>query len=230
MPALEGVKGVLFDCYDTLIEIKTDEDRIETYEAVCRWLHYQGVGIEPRTLREEYHRRVQRWMRHTGEKYPEVRLEEIFRGICRDFRLWEIDDMSLGIQTARTFRAASIRRFRAIPKSVRLLEYLGDFPKGIVSNGQRVFSEIELKYLGLHGYFDEIVFSSDLGYKKPDPRIFRMALDGLNLDPADALFIGDSFENDILGAQKVGMSSLFIREAWNLPARPETLPLYRIPR
>jgi putative hydrolase of the HAD superfamily len=184
------------------------------------------VRIDPRVLREEYRDRVRRWMRHTGERYPEVRLEEIFRGICLDYRLWEIDDMTLGIQTARTFRAASIRRFRAIPKSVRLLDYLGDLPKGIVSNGQRVFSEIELKYLGLHRYFDEIVFSSDIGYKKPDPRIFRMALDALGLEPQDVLFIGDSFENDILGAQKVGMSSLFIREAWNLPERTEPLPLY----
>ncbi|MDG6257570.1 MAG: HAD family hydrolase [Methanomicrobiaceae archaeon] len=226
MPVLEGVKGILFDCYDTLIEIRRDEEDIAAYEALSAWLRYQGVSIDPSAIRDEYRTRIRRTMDQRKEKYPEVRLEEIFRGICADYRLWEIDEMIVGIQAARAFRAASLRRFRAFPETVRLLDHLGYVAKGIVSNGQRVFSEIELKYLGLHHHFDVIVFSSDIGVKKPDPRIFRVALDALSLEPEEALFIGDSFEADILGARKVGMQAMFIREAWTIPDRSYTEYLY----
>jgi putative hydrolase of the HAD superfamily len=219
MSTLKGVKGVLFDCYDTLIEIEADEESLETYEAVSAWLRYQGVCIPPEVLRDEYRHRIKRQLKHSGGKHPEIRVEEIFRGICSDYQVWEIDDMVVGILTARTFRAASLRRFRAFPESIRLLEYLARMPKGIVSNGQRVFSEIELRYLRLHQHFNTIVFSSDVGFKKPDPRIFQIALDNLQLKPDEVMFIGDSFESDILGAQKVGMKTSYIREAWNLPDR-----------
>lgn len=226
MSLLEGVKGILFDCYDTLIEIRHDEEDIRTYETLSRWLRYQGVSIDPEALRDEYRRRIRRVMSRSEEKYPEVRVEEIFRGICEDHRLWEIDDLVVGISAARAFRAASMRRFRSFPETVRLLDHLGYVAKGIVSNGQRVFSEVELKYLDLHHRFDVIVFSSDVGFKKPDPRIFRVALDAMSLEPEDALFIGDSFENDILGAKKAGMQAMFIREAWVLPDRGYTQYLY----
>ncbi len=226
MSVLESVKGILFDCYDTLIEIRHDEDDIRTYEALSAWLRYQGVRIDPPVLRDEYRRRMRRVMKQSGEKHPEVRVEDIFRGICEDHRLWEIDDLVVGICAARAFRAASLRRFRAFPETVRLLDHLGYVAKGIVSNGQRVFSEIELKYLDLHHHFDVIVFSSDVGVKKPDTRIFDVALDAMSLDPEDALFIGDSFENDILGARKAGMQAMFIREAWLIPDRSYTQYLY----
>ena len=40
---LEGIKGIIFDCYNTLIDIKTDDDSIDTFRPVCNWLIYQGV-------------------------------------------------------------------------------------------------------------------------------------------------------------------------------------------
>ncbi|HWQ19777.1 MAG TPA: HAD family hydrolase, partial [Methanotrichaceae archaeon] len=85
---------------------------------------------------------------------------------------------------------------------------------GIVSNGQRVFSELELKYLGLYKHFHLVIFSSDLGYKKPDPRIFLAATQKLGLKPEEVMYIGDSFENDIIPSIKLGMKAMHIEEAW----------------
>ena len=48
------IKGLIFDCYKTLIDIRTDEGSWETNEKVSKWLLYQGVRIEPDRLREEY--------------------------------------------------------------------------------------------------------------------------------------------------------------------------------
>ena len=51
---LSGVKGVIFDCYKTLIDIKTDEKSISTYQPVSRWLMYYGVNISAEDLMREY--------------------------------------------------------------------------------------------------------------------------------------------------------------------------------
>ena len=75
---------------------------------------------------------------HSREIYPEVRVEEIFAEICRENSIWKIDEKSLGIETSRVFRAASIRKLRPFPQSVKLIEHCINVPK--VHNLQRAES------------------------------------------------------------------------------------------
>ena len=86
----------------------------------------------------------------------------------------------------------------------------------ILSNGQRVFSEFELRYFGIYDLFKVVIFSSDFGHKKPDPRIFIEATKRLNLEPEEILSIGDNLENDIVPSTKLGMKAMHIEEAWKL--------------
>jgi putative hydrolase of the HAD superfamily len=213
---LEGVKGLMFDCYKTLIDIKTDEDSLETYRDLSHWLVYQGVRVTPDELLGEYKMSCRLRIDEVWEKFPEVRVEELFSEICKRHAIWEIDEVRLGVETARAFRAASLRKFQAYPQSVRLLGKLKDYPMAVVSNGQRVFSWLELRYLGLDKYFQFILFSSDFGHKKPDPRIFLEAAKRLGLEPEEIMYIGDSFDNDIVPSVKLGMKALHVEEAWKL--------------
>ena len=210
------VKGIIFDCYQTLIDIYSEEHSLETYQVVSSWLAYQGVKIKPEKLWDTYMFKVKDRMMHSEEIYPEVRVEEIFAEICRENSFWKIDEKSLGVETSRVFRAASIRKLHPFPQSVKLIEHCINVPKCIVSNGQRVFSELELRFLGLYDYFDFVIFSSDVGYKKPDLRLFMTALKrmGLELEPKCVVSIGDSYENELMPARKLGMRSMHIEEAW----------------
>lgn len=210
------IKGVIFDCYQTLIDIHTEEHEIRTYETVSAWLAYHGVRIKPEKLWDTYMFKVQEKMEESKEIYPEVRVEEIFAEICRENAIWKIDEKSLGVETSRVFRAASIRKLRPFPQSVKLIEHCINTPKCIISNGQRVFSELELRFLGLYDYFDFVIFSSDVGYKKPDLRLFMTALKrmGLELEPKCVMSLGDTYENEILPARKLGMRAMTIQEAW----------------
>ena len=210
------VKGVIFDCYQTLINIHTEEHSLETHEVVSAWLAYQGVKIKPEKLWDIYMFKVRDRMQHSKEIYPEVRVEEIFAEICRENSIWKIDEKSLGVETSRVFRAASIRKLQLFPHTLKLIEHYINIPKCIVSNGQRVFSELELRFLGLYDYFDFVIFSSDVGYQKPDLRIFMTALKrmGLELEPKYVMSIGDSYENEIIPVIKLGMCSMHIEEAW----------------
>jgi putative hydrolase of the HAD superfamily len=211
---LQGIKGILFDCYKTLIDIVTDEDDQKTYECVSNWLIYQGVRITPDQLKREYKGSCLLGTQSSGQEHPEVRVEKMFGGICKQHSLWDIDETTLGEETARAFRSASLRRLQVFPQSMRLLEELKEYPLGVVSNGQRVFSEIELRYLDLFDHFKSVIFSSDLGFKKPDPRIFLAGVRALGLKEEEVLYIGDNFENDIIPSVKLGMKSMHIEEAW----------------
>ncbi|WP_292518568.1 HAD family hydrolase [Methanoculleus sp.] len=209
-----GVAGVLFDCYGTLVDVLTDEHDIETYRLLSRWLLYQGVRIAPERLRATYSGRVAEAAGRTGERYPEVRVEEVFAGICAEHAVWEVDTDRLGAETARAFRAASLRRLGVIEESRRLLDRFGTARTGVVSNGQRVFSEQEMRVLGVYDRVGFVIFSSDLGYQKPDPRIYAAALRRLGLSARDVLFIGDNYENDVDAPRRLGMQGLHVEEAW----------------
>ncbi|APH39728.1 HAD family hydrolase [Methanohalophilus halophilus] len=208
------IRGLVFDCYKTLIDIKTKEESHSTNEAVSNWLRYQGVSISAQDFRDEYVAKVMYRINHSEHEHPEIRVEEIFSEICRENAIWEIDDYWLGIETAKVFRNASVRRMRAYPESIRLLEKYRHMPKCIVSNGQRVFSEQELKYLGLFDHFDHVIFSSDYGYKKPDTRLFHEALNRLGCAPGEVVSIGDTPRNDIHAPQSIGMKAIHVHDAW----------------
>ena len=208
------IKGLIFDCYKTLIDIKTDEKSRETNERLSRWLLYQGVRIEPDRLREEYRRKVIVRLGSSGQQHPDIRIEEIFAEICAENAFREVNPFWLGIEAARTFRTVSLRKLEAYPQSVRLLEKYRNVPKCIVSNAQRVFTEQELRFLGLYDRFNFVIMSSDYGIKKPDTRLFTMALDRLGLEPWEVLSIGDTPENDIYPPQSLGMNGIHIRDAW----------------
>ena len=59
--------------------------------------------------------------------------------------------------------------------------------------------------MGLAERLDTAVFSSEVGLRKPHPEIFRRALEALQVAPERALFVGDSRNADIRGAQALGM-------------------------
>jgi putative hydrolase of the HAD superfamily len=211
---LGSIKGIIFDCYNTLIDIRTDEDSVETYRPVSNWLIYQGVKIDADELMSEYKRMVKEELDSGWEKYPDIKVELVFSKICKQHAIWDIDESALGAHTACAFRAASLRRFRAFHQSIRLLKELEDTPMGIVSNAQKVFSELELRYLDLSNHFKFVIFSSEFGHKKPDPRIFLEGASRLGLKPEEILSIGDNMEHDITPSAKLGMKAMHIEEAW----------------
>jgi HAD superfamily hydrolase (TIGR01509 family) len=62
----------------------------------------------------------------------------------------------------------------------------------------------------IRAFFDVIVDSVRVGCSKPDPRIFRSALDELGLASTDAVFVGDSLPRDMVGARAIGMRHIWL--------------------
>lgn len=80
---------------------------------------------------------------------------------------------------------------------------------GVVSNSDGRVEEA-LEASGLRGYFDVVVDSALAGVEKPDPAIFRPALEALGVPPASALYVGDLYEVDVLGARAAGIEAVLL--------------------
>jgi putative hydrolase of the HAD superfamily len=64
-----------------------------------------------------------------------------------------------------------------------------------------------------HGLFDAEVFSAAVGLRKPDPRIYRIALEQLGVEAEDAMFVGDGANDELAGAERVGMTAVGVESA-----------------
>ena len=67
--------------------------------------------------------------------------------------------------------------------------------------------------------FDATVFSCSVGMRKPDPRIYRLACEELGVEPEEAMFVGDGANDELAGAERVGMKAVCILP----PGRDEPL-------
>lgn len=84
---------------------------------------------------------------------------------------------------------------------------------GIIAN-QNAGSELRLKQYGLRKYFEVIVASAEAGVKKPNPRIFTLALEKANCEPEKAAMIGDRLDNDIFPANVLGFTTVRILQGY----------------
>jgi putative hydrolase of the HAD superfamily len=81
---------------------------------------------------------------------------------------------------------------------------------GVVSNGSISSQYTKLDVLGIRSLFSVILISEEIGIKKPDPRIFRMALEKLDVLSSEAIFVGDNPALDIAGARAVGLRAIWL--------------------
>ncbi len=91
-----------------------------------------------------------------------------------------------------------------------LLDYLSKkYSLHIITNGFKEVQYKKIKNSGIKKYFKTITTSEEIGVKKPNPIIFKRALEKANALAEKSIMIGDSFEADILGAKNIGLQTLF---------------------
>ena len=81
----------------------------------------------------------------------------------------------------------------------------------IVSDAPSREAWMRIYYLNLHHVFDIVLTFDDTKAHKPSPKPFKLALKRLNINPDEAIMIGDWPERDMVGAKKVGIKSIFAR-------------------
>lgn len=211
-------KGLLFDVNGTVTDILTDENYDDIYRMMSNLLDYQGVKLAPEAFRRLFFDIIKRQKRDSGEEHPEFDVTGIFAEILKDYAGAYTAELPPGkrewlpVFLSEAFRAASRFKLEPYADVIGTLEGLRRrYRLAAVSDGQGVWARPELWSAGLGGYFETVIVSSDLGYRKPDRRLFRKALKALDLSPEEVLFVGNDMYRDIWGGHEMGMKTVFFR-------------------
>ena len=101
---------------------------------------------------------------------------------------------------------------RLFPEVRLVLKTLGErYRLGIIANqGKGLLDRLER--FGILDNFEIIINSTDIGFSKPDLRIFQVALEKANIEPSKAVYVGDRVDNDRVPAKKLGMRTIRLRQ------------------
>jgi len=204
-------KGIFFDLYGTLINILTDEVDPWVYSTLSRYLSYRDVKIAPKELKKTYFEDIQSQLKQSNESYPEVDVCKIFSNIMHRYGNKTYSKSAI-VDTAVLFRSLTMRRFEVFQGVYEVLESLLEkFELSLISDAQWVFTEPEMAMLGLTPFFKFRILSSRFGFKKPDVRLFDIAMKKLMINPEESVYIGDNPQKDLVGAKKAGMKFILFR-------------------
>jgi HAD superfamily hydrolase (TIGR01549 family) len=227
------VKGICFDLGYTLIDYKTH--------------NWQKIYLEG-------NKRGYDNLKEAGFDLPDfnefhVRLEDLKKS-TRPINKWKMEEWSaidapnkyfgeLGfsnpsdlskifIESTNSVSRSYMKLFEGVMETLALLKQQ-DYKLGLISNtlfSQKLMNG-DLASLGLEKYFDAKVYSSEVGFRKPHPRIFYYAADKLGLAPDEMIYVGDRYRVDMLGARYSGMHPILLyREDLDYPGNmPRNIPI-----
>jgi putative hydrolase of the HAD superfamily len=203
------LRAVLFDWGDTLMQFGYDPELVSTgqraglaaigrsglpeADAITERFreHYEPLFWVPGTLEEiEYPGLVRELLGHFGIELSDAELDRFLEA---EHEAWN---------PARVIGATTHALLEALrARGLKL---------GVVSNAfdPGWLLHRDLERMGIAERIDFAVFSSEVGKRKPHPEIFERALDALEVDPAEAMFVGDRLFEDVRGANDVGMTSV----------------------
>ena len=202
--------AITFDWYGTLADHRIGTGRGRQFRD---YLALQGLSGDPwdrRVLYEvfDYYARVYRPESSDSEK--QSFWSEFTRLLFVRARVNYSPD-KIGAHAdaiSKIFGSSCFRLFEDVKETLSDLKSRG-LRLGLISNWQRGLNYFG-EELGIASSFDVILSSGEVGYKKPDPRIFRDALMRLGTSPGQTLHVGDSIDNDFRGAQAAGLGALLI--------------------
>jgi putative hydrolase of the HAD superfamily len=118
----------------------------------------------------------------------------------------------------QTFPRCNVERHGVTP-TLRRLGQMGQ-KLGVISNGMIGSQYVKLETMRIRSLFSAILISEEVGISKPDPRIFHLALEGLQVTASEAIFVGDNPVLDIAGASAVGIRGVWLNSEGK-PTPPE---------
>ena len=215
------IKAVVFDVDDTLYDLSTP------FKEACRTVFPEDTGLDLEgafLASRRYSDSV-----YASSLSGKISMEEMyiyrFENAFRDY------GKKIDAQTALFFQAVYEQKQQEIKMTEamkKLLENLsGKMKLGIVTNGPTQHQWDKVNTLGVEQWIpkEHILISGEIGIAKPDTGIFAAELGRLDLQKEDVCYVGDSFENDIVGAKGAGWKAVWYNHRGH-QATEEVMPDY----
>jgi HAD superfamily hydrolase (TIGR01509 family) len=210
----DGIDTIFFDLDGTLRQNRpTFIEALTTYS--------QELGLPNK---DENNRQAHRWLNYYWAQSPElISDQETFNN--NDDLFWinhsRLYLLAYGCQPKQAVQLApglthcmreSYKPDDIVSDQVPdLLENLktSGFRLAVISNRRNPFDE-QLEALGICSYFEYSLAAGDINAWKPDPTIFQHALAAMEIDPGQAIYVGDNYFADVIGAQRAGIQAVLI--------------------
>lgn len=217
-------KNLFFDLDDTLWAFSLNAR--DTFEEMYHKYKYERYFQSFQHFYELYEQRnAELWVEYAN---GQVTKEELNRQrFFYPLKVVGTGDAALAKAFSDDFFAVIPTKSRLMPHAREVLEYLAPrYNLYILSNGFQELQCHKMQSSGIGSFFSKVVLSDDIGVLKPWPEIFHFALSATQSELRESLMIGDSWENDITGANGVGMHQVF----YNIAGRTELpfKPTYQI--
>jgi putative hydrolase of the HAD superfamily len=229
------IRAIAFDVNGTLVEIMTEEGMDQIFRAAGHFLTYQGIDLRRYEVRDLYFQILKEQQKASAEAYPEFDAVAIWRKIVQDHmtdytRKLPAEKLAqMPLFLAEMSRGISRRRLCLYPYVREMLDILrGRFPLALITDAQSAYARGELHKVGLLDYFDPIIVSGDFGYRKPDKRLFQMALDGMGVAAENALYVGNDMYRDVYGAREAGIKTVLFDSNQGAKEHLGVIPDYTI--
>ena len=205
------IKAVFFDLYNTLVNY--DPPREETQ---ARALRDFGIDVSPEDLlhpimtADEFiyqeHARLPIGKRSKEEK---MALYSQYHGIIlKEAGLDASQELIAGILGKLLKLKLKLVLFDDVVPALTYLKGRG-LILGLISNVDRDITPL-CQELGLSAWLQVMVTSQEVGFNKPQPEIFREALTQAGVKPAEAIYVGDQHQIDVVGASRAGMRGILL--------------------
>ncbi len=204
-------QAVFFDLFQTLVHYEPPRE-----ELLARALKDLGVAIDPAALRhpivsadEFIYQEIAR--RPLGQRTPEEKMALYMRHqeiLLEGAGIRPTPELVRGVLGRMQRQKMTLVLFDDVAPALVDLKERG-LRLGMISNVDSDMAA-DFERLGLPARLDVIVTSSDAGVSKPDPGIFREALRRAGVPPEAAVFVGDQYQVDVLGARGAGMEGILL--------------------
>ncbi len=208
------IKAVFFDLYNTLI--RYDPSREEVHAKALKDLHPDikpEMLCRPLSAADDYIYRemaITPWSQLTDQQKMQ-KMAEYERIVLREAGIEPSEEaVKRLLETARRFKSRMVLYDDVIPSFTAVRDR--GLVLGLISNAEQSAYQL-IGELGLKAWLQIIVTSYESGFNKPDPQIFRVALERAGLKAAEAVYIGYQYRIDIVGAKSAGMKAILIDRA-----------------
>jgi HAD superfamily hydrolase (TIGR01662 family) len=216
------LRGVIFDLGSTLIRYEGDDHESQTHMRadLADYLLAAGVSIQRQAFVATFAAKLDEFFSQRLHDWVEVTAAFVLRETFIALGLSPPPDDLTG-RALKAYFSYSEARWQTMPNAHATLAQLAGegYRLGLISNAsddgnvQRLIDNA-----GLRRWFDPILVSAAVGVRKPNPRIFEMALEAWGL-PAEAVaMVGDTLGADVLGAQLAGLRSVWLTGRVGTPA------------
>ncbi|MCQ6562921.1 HAD family hydrolase [Paenibacillus mendelii] len=196
-------KAILFDLDNTLLDY-TSSELDAMHRAIAQHRLLELGGFEWETFRSVF--APINWTYWSERVERQIHISQVLHFSFRDTLAQLGFDPSLSDPLAKTYWHLFCNTCHVMEGAHHVLLTLhGRYPLGIISNGIGEAQRARLKTGGMDHYFDHLFISDEMGLWKPDRAIFDSAVHAFGLDHSEVLFVGDSLQDDYIGAERSGI-------------------------